>query len=111
MFHMSSGGSVSPRRQSVANLLGLVVALCTMGWFLSIALTVFAVMTVDSGVPFFPGIIEASGLVVTLPPALLCTGAAMALVGAKRSRLAWISLCIYALPLVWVIAVIIFRSV
>jgi len=66
-----------------------VVALCAAGWFASIAFTMAALKTVDSGMPFFPGIIMAIGLAITLPPAIICTVIAVFLVGLRRAKLAW----------------------
>ena len=63
-------------------------------------ITMLALKTVESDMPFFPGVIEVVGLVVTLPIAVLCTVVSLFLVGAKRSRLAWISLCLYFVPVV-----------
>jgi hypothetical protein len=54
--------------------------------------------TVESEMPFFPGIVMLIGLVVTLPPAILCTVISIILVGLRRARFAWISLCLFALP-------------
>lgn len=95
---MTSETPVSPTRHAWAKGLGVVVALCAFAWFASIALTMVALKTIDSDIPFFPGIIMGIGLVVTLPPALLCTVIALILVGPRRARLAWMSLCLFVLP-------------
>jgi len=50
--------------------------------------------------PFYPGIIAFIGLAATLPPAFICTAVAIILVGPRRTKPAWISLCIYFLPFV-----------
>ena len=84
--------------------LGAVTALCAVGWFLSLAMTMFEVHRVaDDAPPFYPGIIMVIGLVVTLPPALICTAIAVFLVGPRRSKLSWISLCVYLLPVVIIV--------
>jgi hypothetical protein len=95
---MNAETAPSPKRQKWATALGVVVALCAAGWFASIGFTMVAVKTTDSGIPFFPGIITVIGLVVTLPPAIVCTSVALFLVGPRRSRLAWVSLCLFLLP-------------
>ena len=87
----------------------MVVALCAAGWFASIVFTMVALKTVDSGIPFFPGIIMVIGLVVTLPPAILCTVIAVVLVGLRRAKFAWISLRLFALPVIFGIAIGIWR--
>jgi len=91
--------------------LGVVVALCAAGWFASIAFTMVALKTVDSGIPFFPGIIMVIGLAVTLPPAIICTVIALLLVGPRRANLAWMSLCLFALPVIFGIAIGIWKSI
>ena len=90
--------------------MGVVVALCALGWFASIAFTMVALKTIDSDIPFFPGIIMVIGLVVTLPPAILCTVIAMFLVGPRRAKLAWMSLCLFALPVIYGIGIDIWES-
>jgi len=107
---MNAKTTPSLKRQAWATVLGVVVALCAAGWFASIALAIVAVKTIDSGIPFFPGIIEVIGLVVTLPPALVCTGIALFLVGPCRAKLALISLCLFALPVLCGIAMGICRK-
>jgi len=37
-------------------------------------------------------------LVFTLPPAIICTVMTLILVGPRRGKLAWLSLCVFALP-------------
>ena len=106
---MSPQTPISPKRRAWATGLGVVVALCAAGWFASIAFTMVALKTVDSGIPFFPGIIMVIGLVVTLPPAILCTVIAVVLVGLRRAKFAWISLCLFALPVIFGIAIGIWR--
>jgi putative exporter of polyketide antibiotics len=81
--------------------LGVVTLLCTLGWYLSFALVCIELKLVgNDDPPFFPGIIMVFALIVTLPIALICTAVSMWLVGPRRCKLAWISLCIYLLPLV-----------
>ena len=87
-----------------------MVALCATGWFASIAFTMRALKTTESGMPFFPGIIMGVGLVLTLPPAIICTLVAIILVGPRRSKLAWVSLCLFALPLLCGVAIGIWRN-
>jgi hypothetical protein len=107
---MNAKTTPSLKRQAWATALGVVVALCAAGWFASISLTIVALKTIDSGIPFFPGIIEVIGLVVTLPPAIICTGIALFLVGPRRAKLAWISLCLFALPVLCGIAIGLFSK-
>ena len=95
---MTSEIQISPKRNAWAQGLGVVVALCAFGWFASIAFTMVALKTIDSEMPFFPGIIMVIGLIVTLPPAILCTVIAMVLVGPRRAKLAWLSLCLFLVP-------------
>jgi hypothetical protein len=95
---MTAEISISPKRHAWAKGLGVVVALCALGWFASIAFTMIGLKTIDSDIPFFPGIIMVIGLVVTLPPAILCTVIAVFLVGPRRARLSWMSLCLFLLP-------------
>ena len=95
---MTSEIQISPKRNAWAKGLGVVVALCAFGWFASIAFTMVALKTIDSEMPFFPGIIMVIGLIVTLPPAILCTVIAMVLVGPRRAKLAWLSLCLFLVP-------------
>ena len=102
---MSPETPISPKRRAWATGLGVVVALCAAGWFASIAFTMVALKTVDSGIPFFPGIIMVIGLAVTLPLAILCTVIAVFLVGPRRAKLAWMSLCLFALPVIFGIAI------
>ena len=91
---------ITPARQACALVLGIVTALCTLGWYLSVAITCHEFDGVsDNAPPFYPGIIAAFGLVVTLPIAVISTMTARFLVGSRRSRLAWISLCLYFLPM------------
>ena len=95
---MTSETPISPKRNAWAKGLSVVVALCAFGWFASIAFTMVALKTIESDIPFFPGIIMVIGLVVTLPPAVLCTVIAMFLVGPRRAKLAWISLGLFLIP-------------
>jgi len=102
---------ISPKKRAWATGLGVVVALCAAGWFASIVLTMVALKTVDSGIPFFPGIIMVVGLVVTFPPAVICTVIALFLVGPRRAKLAWMSLCLFALPVIFGIGISIWDSI
>jgi hypothetical protein len=97
---MSSEAPERPVRQTIATILGVITALCTVGWYGS-----FAVMSFElkhggfDGPPFYPGIIAVVGLVLTLPLALLCGVVALLLIGPRGSKLAWISLLLYLVPL------------
>jgi hypothetical protein len=108
---MTSGNQISPRRIAWAKGLGVLVILCAFGWFASIAFTMIALKTIDSDIPFFPGIIMVGGLVVTLPPAILCTLIAMFLVGPRRARFAWLSLCLFLLPVLCGVLIGIWQSI
>jgi hypothetical protein len=86
--------------QLAATVLGVVTALCTAAGYLSYALTVIELGGAGfDAPPFYPGMIFVIGLILTLPPAVLCTVIALALVGPRHSKLAWISLSAYLLPL------------
>jgi len=108
---MTSETQISPRRIAWAKGLGVIVVLCAFGWFASIAFTMIALKTTDSAIPFFPGIIMVIGLVVTLPPAILSTVVAMFLVGPRRARFAWLSLCLFLLPVLCGVVIGIWESI
>ena len=94
-----------------ATIMGVITAFCTLGWFISYAITVSALNELgDSAPPFYPGIISLLGLVLTLPPALICTIISLILVGPRRSKLAWISLSIYFLPFIIVIILVVSKK-
>ena len=96
---MSSQPSISSARCVWALGLGVVTALCTVGLFLSLLVTGLELRRVGyDAPPFYPGIISLVGILVTLPPALICTAIALFLAGPRRSKLAWVSLCLYFLP-------------
>ncbi len=85
-------------------VLGVITLLCTLGWYCSYALTVVLLQdTGTDGPPFFPGIISLGGLILTFPPALICTLIAVKLVGWRHSWLAWGSFAIYVIPIVVVL--------
>ena len=88
---------MNPARRFIAVALGVVTVLCTLLWILTFALIV---MQSVAGVYESP-VLGVGVLVVTFPPALLCTIVALVLVGPRRCKLAWISFCIYVLPLVF----------
>ena len=93
-----------------ATILGVITAFCTLGWYCSYIITILALKDIgDTAPPFYPGIISLLGLVVTLPPALICTAISLILVGPRRSKLSWISLSIYLLPFFIVIILIAFK--
>ena len=106
---MTSEPQISPKRNAWAKGLGVVVALCACGWFASIAFTM-ALKTIDSEIPFSPAIIMVIGLIVTLPPAILCTVIAIFLVGPRRAKLAWLSLCLFLLPIWTIFCKVIWRE-
>ena len=98
---MDSLTPISPARRPWAIGLGMITVLCTLGLFLSFVVMSFELKRVGyDAPPFYPGIIVFFALVLTLPPALICTGISLFLVGPRRSKLAWISLSIYFLPIV-----------
>lgn len=101
---------MNPKRWAWAKGLGVVVALCALGWFASIGFTMVALRTVESEMPFFPGIIMVVGLVLTLPPAIVCTVIAMILAGPRGAKLAWMSLCLFLLPVVFGVGIAIGRG-
>jgi hypothetical protein len=107
---MTSEIQISPRRIVWAKGLGIVVAICAFGWFASIAFTMIALKTIESDIPFFPGIIMVLGLALTLPPAILCTVIAMFLVGPRRARLAWMSLSLFLIPVLCSVTIGIWQS-
>ena len=99
------------KRHAWAKGLGVVVALCAFGWFASIGFTMVALRTIESDIPFFPGIIIVVGLLVTLPPAIVCTVIAMILVGPRGAKLAWMSLCLFLLPVLCGVGIGVWESI
>ena len=95
--------SNQPKVQARMGLLTTLgrLALCAMGWFVSIGFTMIALKTIDSDIPFFPGIhcMGVVGLAVTLPPATSVTVIALFLVGPRRARLSGCR-SVFALPVV-----------
>ena len=108
---MASETSINPKRHAWAKGLGVVVALWAFGWFAWIAFTLIALKTFDSDIALFPGFFMVIGLVVTLPPAILCTVIAMFLVGPRRAKFAWISLCLFLLPVLCGVGIGIWESI
>jgi hypothetical protein len=93
---MSSKPEISPVRRFIAVALGVVTLLCTLLWLLTLGfVTAQCVAGVYNGPELGVGI-----LVLTFPPTLLCTIIALFLVGPRRCKLAWISLCVYIAPIV-----------
>src|ERR1700679_1570385 len=88
-------------RQFVATALGIVTLLCAACLYLTYGYVIWhGVPEVDDG----PLVVFAVWI-LTATPAIVCTLFALALVGHERSKLAWVSLCMY--PLLPVVAFII----
>lgn len=86
-------------RQAWAFVLGGISLLCTTGWYLAYGIAVLLLQNADQdGPPFSPGIVSVLGFLLTFPPAMISTLVALMLVGWRKSKLAWISFCVYVIP-------------
>lgn len=83
----------SPTRKFIATALGGITLLCAILFYLSFA---FVMWQVYGGVYDGPMLVFIA-LFLTAPPAIICTVTSLILVGPRRSKLAWISLCSYPL--------------
>jgi hypothetical protein len=90
---MKTDTQVSPKRQSVATALGVITLLCAILFYLSFGF----VMLQWAGGAYAGAALPFIVLVFTLPPAIICTIISLFLVGPRRCKLAWISLCLYPL--------------
>jgi hypothetical protein len=92
---MTSDTQVSRTRTFVVTALGIATLLCATLYFLSFVLGMWqAVAGVYDGPPIVFWVV----LFFTLPTAIICTVISLVLVGPRRGRLAWVSLCVFALP-------------
>ncbi|SRR5712692_6838736 len=93
---MTSDTQVSRTRKLVVTALGIVTLLCAALYFLSFEFVMWqAVAGVYDG-PIGSMVV----LFFTLPPAVICTVISLILVGPRRCKFAWVSLCVFALPFV-----------
>ena len=86
--------SPSSTQRYIALGLSVVTLLCALLYWLIYA---FVAAQAYAGVYNGP-LLLMIGTIVTLPPAFVCTGIAMILVGWPRSKLAWILLSSFAWP-------------
>lgn len=86
--------SSSPLKQAWANALGAVTTFCTLNFFLSYLITDLQSKTGGFG-PYFFDIVRYVVIPITMPLVIICTSIALDLVGPRRSKLAWISCCLY----------------
>jgi hypothetical protein len=98
---MNSQDLPSPTKRFFAKALGIITMLCAVLFFLSF---VFVFLQVASGVYDGP-ILMFAVLFFTLPPAIVCIIISLILVGPRRCKLAWISLCTFAVPFVLCICI------
>jgi hypothetical protein len=95
---------INPRRKLFVTALGVITLLCAVLFLFSF---VFVLWQEVAGVYDGP-ILLLLVFLCTLPPAILCTVISLALVGPKHCKLAWISLCMFALLFVVAIGVALF---
>jgi hypothetical protein len=101
---MTSDTPISQTKKFIATALGIITLLCAVFFHLSFGLVIWqAVAGVYPGAGFVFIV-----LLITLPPAILCTVISLILVGPRRCKLAWISLCTFALPFAIAIGVALF---
>ncbi len=82
-------------RQIVANLFGVITFLCAILELLVCAHWYWICRyTLWGGYPFDP-----ASMFFLFPAAVVCTVLSVILVGMRRCKLSWISLCLFALPL------------
>jgi hypothetical protein len=93
---MNSQDLPSPTKRFFAKALGIITMLCAALFFLSF---VFVFLQAVTGVYDGPILIFIV-LFLTLPPAIVCTIISLILVGPRRCKLAWISLCAFVVPFV-----------
>lgn len=98
---MATTTQVSPKRQLVATRLGVITLLCVILFYLSFA---FVMWQTVAGIYDGPILVFVT-LFLTAPLAIICTVISLMLVGPRRCKLAWISLCAY--PLFFILALII----
>jgi hypothetical protein len=104
---MNSQDLPSPTKRFFAKALGIITMLCAALFFLSF---VFVFLQAVTGVYDGP-ILMFAVLFLTLPQAIICTIISLILVGPRRCKLAWISLCTFALPFVIAIVFLICVSI
>jgi hypothetical protein len=98
---MNSQDLPSPTKRFFAKALGIITMLCAALFFLSF---VFVFLQVAGGVYDGPILIFVV-LFLTGPPAIVCTIISLILVGPRRCKLAWISLCSFVVPFVLCIGI------
>ena len=99
---MISDTQVSRTRKLVVTALGIVTLLCAVLYFLSFVLGMWqAVAGFYDGPPILFWVV----LFFTLPTAIICTVISLILVGPRRGKIAWISPCVFALPVLVAIGV------
>jgi len=100
-MRMAKNAEVSPRKKITAAVLSVGSLLCAILFHLSFAL----VMWQSIGGVYEGPILVFVALFFTLPPAIFFTAVALFLVGPRRCKLAWISLCSY--PLFFIVLLIV----
>jgi hypothetical protein len=101
---MTSDAQISPPRKLVVTIFGVITLLCAILFFLSF---LFVMWQAVAGV-YDGAILLFVVLFLTLPPAILCTVVSLILVGPRQCKLAWVSLCMFVLPFLIAIGVILF---
>jgi hypothetical protein len=102
---MTSDTQVSRTRKLVVTALGIVTLLCVVLYFLSFLLGMWQAV---AGVYDGPPILFWGVLFFTLPSAIICTVISLILVEPRGCKLAWISLCVFPLSIVVLIAIVLF---
>lgn len=93
---LASDTPITPRMRFFVGCLRVITFLCALLFLLACGFE-----WVDEPRLFLGGtLIIGFALAVTLPPAILCTALSLAFVGPRRCKLAWISLCTFALPFI-----------
>lgn len=99
---MNSQDLPSLTKQFFAKALGIITMLCAALFFLSFVFVFLQAVTKVYDGPILMFVV----LFFTLPPAIVCTIISLILVGPRRCKLAWISLCSFAVPFVLCIGIV-----
>ncbi len=101
---MTSDTQVSRTRKLVVTALGIVTLLCATLYFLSFVLVIWQMLACVYDGPIGSIVI----VTFTLPTAIICTVISLILVGPRGCKLAWISLCVFPLSIIILIAMVLF---